>query len=423
MMYYSTQPTAPYTIENIDDAFVAVPPQQGMYVQASTIGEIISTNGEVTITHHDTELETNMLEDNDTVVLADGAEMHFSVRDDVEAKIIGPATFSLEYRGEQDGINNYVINLIEGDYLEITSPPVIEATTKMLPPVTDHIIIQASDFSIEKIDTRGSLDVVISTTKDGKKQIENKGSELVVKKIIAEKQTFIAVQTNQKVSINGEVELIEEEERIAAVVADVKENRLEVVYELSKDTSSADTGTILASLLGAEDSLTSSKKVIDEDMYDKLNNAIGATFIQKNVTDIETYYIAGNQESFLIAYSNLLSKISRGYDVFAREASVVAADTNSLVQGAELAENLATQISASYYIDPSDIGGLWTVSVALRALATQSFGGVSVEVGENTPVVTTHTVDKELPTSLDSEEKSLIDLLQDATQIAEGANE
>lgn len=386
-MYYSLQPGQiddGYRVAHIDDAFVTlektVSPGQ---VQADTIGEIIRTRGDVTIVQWTTQIETDTLRANERVLLAANAEMEFTVREDVKAKIIGPAEFELQYLGKQDGNANYAINLISGDYLEVVSLPTIpseEIRDGEEEIIKENIIVQAPNFTIEKTHTYGKLDVVISTNNAGEKEVENKGTEIVMKKIIAEEQTYVAIDTQQKVAVNADIEFIIDEREVIALKQHVEEKKLSVQYDVT-DTAdeSSDTAISAAVLLdtarGNEDK---TKQVIPADQLQDLKKSIAASFLARNVEQMQLYYRTWDQGAYIVAHSNLISKITRGYSFVTSSAPALSADTTALGATATALEGLINALDTQYYIDPSLFVGLSSAAEIVRDLATESFGSEDI---------------------------------------------
>jgi hypothetical protein len=319
--FYSFVPQTgtPYQIAKINDAYTTLTERDGQFAQADTIGEIITAQGGIEIIHGTTHIETTTLGENDRVLLAADAEMHFSVDTNVEAIVKGPAEFVLEDRGTVDGVQQYVINLIAGDYLEIVSAPDVSPTTTQ----QTTVIVQASDFTLEQVDTRGSLDVIISKNDMGKTEVVNKGTQVVIKKIIEDKQTFIAVQENEKVSINGDIAFIAED--IDDIIQEVKDQQLAVSYQV--DAATENTENIDDILIT---STTNRKVILDEETMLALRAAINTTFLSHDLAQIEEYYTEGNQAAFLIAYGNLLAKLQRAHILTTTPYTPLAADQATL---------------------------------------------------------------------------------------------
>lgn len=389
-VYYSATPTnSPYQIVQTNESFISLEARPGQYVQADTIGQIISTAWAIQITHDNAEIETQTLHANNKVLLADGAEMHFRLDEYIHAKITGPAEFILEDAGRQDGIKKYVINLISWDYLEIlTVKNKVDLLEEVTTEPTAQISVKAADFTIEQVDTRGNVDLVISTNADGKKQVANKGTEVVIKKIVAQKQTYIAIQQDETVSVNEYVEFIRDDVSPEEVLAKIEDAKFAVRYELDEVEGKS---TSLSASEVLKTSTTLTKKVATDELMSFVTNSLSVSSLQRYVSQMEEHYIAWEIDAFGIAYTNLIHKVTRWYALAWFSYTGPATTIDMLPSTATALTSLASKLDTTRYIHPSDLQWLRVSSLALQALfvklsaitPTQDIVDIEEEIIEN----------------------------------------
>lgn len=85
-------------------------------VNASYIAKVITVKGDYYIESNGQRIESNNINDGDSVILANGSSLVVQVGDKVEGKISGPARFVVS-RSEK----GYAITLKEGDYIEVAA--------------------------------------------------------------------------------------------------------------------------------------------------------------------------------------------------------------------------------------------------------------------------------------------------------------
>ncbi|USN55836.1 MAG: hypothetical protein H6765_04620 [Candidatus Peribacteria bacterium] len=302
------------------------------------------------------------------MLLQPDAVVEFTVRDGVAAKIIGPAEFAIEYLGEYDGMPEYGINLLAGDYLEVSSlPDAVE--------IEAQVVIKTPSFHLEKVHTSDEFAVVISTV-DGKQTVENSGGELVIKKLVKEnsQKVFVSIKTNQTVQVDGDIALLTDEEA-KEVAVQLQEQPLAIRYDI-ESPASGDGETIADVLLST--ALQDSKIVMDTQMSADLSRYLDRSQLAYQVGQASVYYFAGNQASFDITFTNLLSKITRAYELLGIEVDSSLADTRSgtksLAQGIILIDQLLAKMTETYYIEPAYTQRLTSLLNWALFLQQQTFG-------------------------------------------------
>jgi hypothetical protein len=207
--------------------------------------------------------------------------------------------------------------------------------------------VKAADFSIEQVDTRGTMDLVISTTVDGKKQVKNNGTEIVMKKIVAEKQTYVAIQQDETVSVNGYVEFVANDKTPQEVLAELEETKFTVRYEVRDTTETATVSDVLRT------SETLNKKVASETLITYLNLSLNSNALQRYIIQMNAHASDGDIAGFSIAYTNYLQKIARGFELGALSVTLPDADPSTIYIASRLTQKLADELAATWYIDPS----------------------------------------------------------------------
>jgi len=404
-IYYSGQPlwTTPYELTQ-KDWYATLQELPWQFVQADTIWQIISAEWSIEINHNNTQIETEMLSSNDRVLLAEGAEMHFRIDDHIHAKISGPAEFVLEDTGSQEGIKTYAINLISWDYLEIVTIPQEKTKEKSEIKPVAQVTVKAADFTIEQVDTLGSMDLVISTAVDGTKQVKNNGTEIVMKKIVAQKQTYVAIQQDETVSVNGRVEFVVDDQTPQEVLAQLEDTKFTVRYEV-KDIEDATVSDVLRT------SETLAKKVASEALITYLNVSLSSSALQRYVDEMNMHATQWDIEWFRIAYNNYLQKIARGFELWGITYVLPSAEPETLPIAIALTQNLATELAAVWYIDPSLFQGLRSTAVSLSSIShsfvDEDSSGSEDEIATDTTVETV-----ELESSIEIETQEIIESVE-----------
>lgn len=266
-------------------------------IYAEKIGRIIETSWWVSITTEWVEKNADHLAVSDKVKLLPWAELVFNVQDDLQAKIVGPAEFSLEKNDD-----TYVINMISGEYVELKSlqdtaaldlleddtwwewsrddvPPKesekkneiktdkVFVTNVPLPskgsianrqenkeeegvkkPI--KLVVKTPTFEVASDSTEWEVDMIIRE-EDGKQMVENTWWDVIITKVIKNKRVVTQLKSQQIASINGEVTVLETvvgESEIVALLPDdidweeakeiadsIKNEDIKISYKLSGD--------------------------------------------------------------------------------------------------------------------------------------------------------------------------------------------
>jgi hypothetical protein len=170
---------------NINNLFFSSTKGVTSSVYAGYVAEIIEFNGEYSIQNGDKILSSQYIHNGDIIFLKTGSEMIFTLDDDSQAKIVGPAEFSIT-KSKQ---NTYKIILIQGNFFKIFN----ETVNQDIEIIADDISIQANKHQ--------TLDLQIA--KEGKEvMIKNNGGAT---KLTTQKNNATSEKTLVKeiVSIKG----------------------------------------------------------------------------------------------------------------------------------------------------------------------------------------------------------------------------
>lgn len=290
---------------NVDDS---VP-----VIYAEEIGRIIETSGWVSITSGWKEKNADHLTVSDTVKLLSGAELVFNVQDDVQAKIIWPAEFSLEKNGD-----TYVINMLSGEYVELKSiniksdvenevsltssttgdenkdkindvsiqNPILEKWRLPEEPTIKKkvkVVVKTPDFEVVSDSTDWAVDMVIRE-ENWKQMVENTWVNVMITKVIKDERVITELKSQQIASINWEVKVLEtvvEEKAVvdvlvkdidgeeAQILAEkIKNNDLKISYKIWEDSSTLD----FSETVDEDNSVSpknNSKSIVEADLMEK----------------------------------------------------------------------------------------------------------------------------------------------------------
>ena len=423
--YFALQGDGWYHIVR-DNTWYQIVTPRAWEAQAQVLGKIIKSKWDISIinTKNNTTITTDTLHEDEHIMLATGAEIEFTVRDDVLAKISWPAEVGLQYLGTQKWVNNYAINLISGDYFEVISidKDLVgkqlgrwQSVEKNHKESVDHIIVKSPEFSIETKKVQGRINVVIERWKNGKREVENKGSEIVMKTIVENEQKFIAIAPHQKVSVNGEVNFVDVD--VEQIKKQIKDKKLTVRYEIKQDKkTSIWTAMVEASTIAdvLEEIPVPQKKNMDPTMLQQLDKTLRTKNLEYHLSQIQTYYQNKNHDAFVIAYNNLVQKLREAYDIIWIPAPTFTVDEKHLLDGSQMANTLAEHIRRNYDIDTSHIVGLYMIANTLTNLVADNSEHKTKETStKTTPSPSSPDTTKKAPTPTSSWTKTLEDQLLD----------
>ncbi|MEF2174905.1 MAG: hypothetical protein V3575_00415 [Candidatus Absconditabacteria bacterium] len=353
-------------------------------VLADYIGEIIEVEGEIQVLKDGKEIKTDKIYDGDTILLLNSAQIKFMVNDGIKATIIGPAKFDVKFLGETDGVKNFVINLVYGDYFEVKS----EETSN------DNIIIQTKDFQIESKNTNNQMDLKITT--DGEKKIlENRGSDIVVKKVVDDEKTYTSIKSNQIAEVNDEVKILQE---IKTLTEQLTTKKVEESYEIENSTDLSIPNSYLndesyqSNITTLENNLSEAftgendinfvpgKKVLDTNKSEQLKKILSSSFLKKDIENLVLEYLKGNESGYKISYNNLYQRITKVLEIHDLEIHSEIIKLNMKGNKSEISDlvticdQLIAKLNENYHVPPQYMGRLNVLLGWLVILNGKEFG-------------------------------------------------
>lgn len=172
--------------------------------QADYIAKIVDFNGTFYIEKDGKSIQTSNINNWDIVVLKASTQIVFHINSWTKAKIIGPAKFTLQKNGNT---NNYKLNLIYGDYVEMQS--LQQQSHQKIQVNADGIIVSQAD----------NKPINFQFMKQGKSSvIANKWSQLLVTQTDGSK-TSTSVYSKQVLAIQGnDISLFDSFDKFAKAV-------------------------------------------------------------------------------------------------------------------------------------------------------------------------------------------------------------
>jgi hypothetical protein len=366
----------------IDNLFFTSSPTNPANVYADYVAEIIEFNGEYIIQKGNQTLSSSYIHNDDIVYLKDGSEILFTLNDHSQAKIIGPAEFSIT----KSKTKSYKINLIAGNFFKIFNE------------IADSDIeIIADDISIYT-DKNQPLDIQIA--KEGKELlIKNNGGQT---KITTTKnnqitETLLAKET---ISIkNNDINILKDNETFTKFLAKnnisetlsltnkpqqplpndnittpsgTEEPQITIAVtlpELSQlfDTGNTTTGPInenIKSELGLGEEI----KLPTPNQNDALKNNLNSFFLTNNFEKIVKATLKNDDTKFNESLKDLANKINTLTKTFGLENKAIA----NLSNIKETTLLLKTHLQQSYYIAPSQLTQLEKIANRCDYLSTLS---------------------------------------------------
>ena len=355
--YYTFEPSPTgdvYKVAQVEDAYITLQRSSNQIVMADTVGSIKHGEGEIIITKdgQETPLDSDALHDNDKILLKDDAVLEFSVQEGINARIVGPAEFSIQHLGTQKGIDTYAIDLVYGKYVEIAS---VEELPQEAAPV--HVVVNTPNFNLEPLKSDDDLHVIISSQDDGKQTVTNNGDTLVLQKVIDGEQVYTSVRGSQTVEVNGDIQLMDEQDALA-LAKRLDEQAVEAVYEVREEPTAEQPSTDepAATDVAATDTLlTDTKKVIAPDAASQLNSALALNRVKDDVHEMVEHYFNGDINAFGVALSNIDGRVGRVYDALdltvESEIASFYAKQGQAIQGVIIrTDQLIAKIDSTYYM-------------------------------------------------------------------------
>lgn len=353
-------------------------------VLADYIWEIIDVEWEIQVIKDWVQVVTDKIYDWDTILLLNSAQIKFMVNNWTKATIIWPAKFDVKFLWESNWVKNFVINLMYWDYFEV----------KTQEQSKDNIIIQTKDFQIESKNISNQIDLKITTDWE-KKILENRWSDIVVKKVIDDEKTYTSVKSNQIAEVNDEVKILQE---IKTITQQLTTKQVEKSYEIEDNDNSQELSTtnelyfddirteiseesINTELWTIDNALTfpSWKKVLDTNKSDQLKNVLNPSFLKKDIENLVLEYLKWNESWYKISYNNLYSRISQVlsiHDVEIHSEIIkhnIKWNKNEISDLVIICDQLIAKLNENYHVPPQYMGRLNVLLAWLVILNSKEF--------------------------------------------------
>jgi|GEM_PF-1105178 len=252
----------------------------------------------------------------------------------------------------------------------------------------------------------------ISTTqfkfvKDGKNQIfQNNGANIIVTKTNGEDKTT-TISKKQVVAIqNNDIKVFA---NIDSFTKAVQEKNISQTFSLTTEETTI-TGvekqeTTLLSLLNSSQTIESKeeitkeissilsdeKQILDPEQDDQINTSLFPEFYTPELKELQSAFLAGNDELFASAFAKIEKRIQTVYKSFDMSYNKEAGDATAKIKGLQAAiRNIKEKITNKYNIPPKYIENLQAIDKSLSNILTQTYGSTAThEAALETPVETT----------------------------------
>ncbi len=318
-------------------------------VYAEHIAEIIEFNGKYTIQRDGQTFSSQFISNGDTIHLKKDAEMLFNLNDGSQAKIIGPADFSIIKNEDQ----SYKITLHEGSFFKIYN----EISNQDIEIITDNVSLfsekdQKLDFQFIKDGSTlivknngGNLKVVAQEN-------ENKSEKIINKEMISinannintiqDTETFNRLLAKNNISDTIQIKAPEEktsleiDTMIPDLVDIIKDKTLQWTQEIDE--------TIKSNLWIEEKT-----KIPSKAQNDLLKNKLESFFLSITLDKIAIAILQNNSQKTEEALIELRDKLNTINTAFGR--TTFKESSPSTIQEQSLA--LKKDLENTYYISPS----------------------------------------------------------------------
>jgi len=363
--------------------------------QAGYIAKVVDFAGTFYIEKDGQTIQTSNINDGDIVVLQKNAQVIFHIDTGTQAKITWPAKFTIQKKTE----NNYRINLMYGDYVEMKS---LQANN-----------VQWVELSVDDIlVSQGSKTTAINyqLIKQGEKHvIKNNGSKLIVMNQDSQNKTNLASQ--QVLAIQGnDVSLFDSFDKFAKAI---NNKDLSQTFSLALNTAStdivklasrqlvdtntteptakmamsfqplADTEILSIADTSEEDQsiptiaavAPSNQKTIPTPEQTKvLENKFTPKFVQEDLQEISVKYLWGDT-SFGSALASLESRIKQVASTFKiTYQSPTGSEKEKLISLAAKLTEIKWAIDTKFFVPPKYLQNIQNTQTWIKYLSSQNFG-------------------------------------------------
>ncbi|HMT01377.1 MAG TPA: hypothetical protein PKC14_03555 [Candidatus Absconditabacterales bacterium] len=348
-------------------------------VMADYIGKIINVQGQFQVLNNGKLIETDIINDGDRIIIGNNSQIIFDINKTTTAKIIGPADVLVKSVGATDGINNYVLNMVEGTYIEVKSEE----------KSTNNVVLKTKDLNVEPSNLNEKTNYSI-TQENGRQFIQNRGAELLVQKTINNKRNSTTIKKNQIARVTKEVTVLQEVEKLTlelknkAITSkfDLGSDVDDVINTASLSSVAASTSTTADEVKPAIALLKTSKKVISVEQTEELAGLLYSSFMAKDIYELAVQFAKGEKNAVQITYSNIAGKLEKSYTVLGLTPSVNLAYPGPELAAGALLKAIADfqkQSQDAYFIGPQITQSLGMASKWLSLLQNKKFGELTEE--------------------------------------------
>ena len=364
--------------------------------QAGYIAKVVDFAGTFYIEKDGQTIQTSNINDGDIVVLQKNAQVIFHIDTGTQAKITWPAKFTIQKKTE----NNYRINLMYGDYVEMKS---LQANN-----------VQWVELSVDDIlVSQGSKKTAINyqLMKQGEKHvIKNNGSKLIVMNQDSQSKTNLASQ--QVLAIQGnDVSLFDSFDKFAKAInnKDLSQTfslalntvntdivklaaRESVETNTSEPTTAkmtmsfqplADTEILSIADTSEEDQsiptiaavAPSNQKTIPTPEQTKmLENKFAPKFVQEDLQELSVAFLGGDT-SFGASLASIESRIKQVASTFKiTYQSPTGSEKERLISLVAKLTEIKSAIDTNFFVPPKYLQNIQNTQTWIKYLASQNFG-------------------------------------------------
>jgi hypothetical protein len=299
----------------ITGLFSSIDSPTTIQVSAQNIGTITESQWLVTITNNGRLIQTDTIQLNDQIAVADKASVKILINDSFQADIVGPATFEIVPTSK---INDHVTYNLKftngGDYIAINTPK-DTIQSEIAVQTTNGVVIKNTSTS-----KKSSFTVVNSSSEKNTTILNKSDSSLQVTKIDEKDSkenlpslTIDPVQIVELASSDKTTDIASTLQIVATeVLTQEKEQNIMIVHvpTIIQTVVSEPKKPLISSITPKEVSQEVSPNLQKKDIA-LIEQNLYYTFLKNDVKDIVTYHLLGNENWSKIAYNNLNLRMER----------------------------------------------------------------------------------------------------------------
>ena len=388
------------------DGVLLTPAWSKSLVQADYVAKVVDFAGTFYIEKDGQTIQTSNINDWDIVVLQNNAQVIFNIDTGTQAKITGPAKFTIQKKSD----NNFRVNLMYGDYVEMKS---LQTTH------VQDVELSVDNLLVSQWSKTSPLNYQL--VKQGEKRvIKNNGSQLIVMNQNSQNKT--SLDGKKILAIQGnDVSLFDSFDKFAKAIND--KNLSQTFYlalNIAADTKATaksditDTTTIASTLkplatteiLSIADTssldtnvpsiaavVPSDQKAIPTlEQTKTLENKFYPSFVQSNLVDVSVAYLAGS-DAFASTLSILEARIKQVAETLKIAYQSPTGTEQEKIFGLSVKlTDLKIAIDKKFYVPPKYLINIEDTQKWVKYLSTQKFASLKWSSNED--------IKKAIPASL-----------------------